>query len=257
MTLLDPARIIDLTEPWSAASWPYPGHPRATEAVLQTYPRDRINTWSVTTSMHTGTHVDGPLHCTGGGADLASIPFDTLVRPGYVVDLRDVAGDWHVVEPSEVEARLPGPLEPGDALILRYGWQRFGKGHPEEDAERFFSRHPGPGRALVQWMLDREVAWVGTDAASFEHPANINLRSTRPDLLGELAEAVPPGSEVFDDESWMIAHRRLLEQGRLHVDQAGGDLDAVPAERVTLGIFPWRYSGGEASICRLVAIKPG
>jgi arylformamidase len=220
---------------------------------VQTYPRDRVNTWHVTTSMHTGTHVDGPLHCTGGGDDIASLPFDRLVRPGYVVDLRDVADDWHVVTPGEVEERLPGPLERGDALILRYGWQRFLKGHDEEDAERYFNRHPGPGRALVQWVIDREVAWIGTDSASFEHPANINIRTTRPDLLRELETAVGT-DERFDDDSWMMAHRRLLERGRLHVDQAGGDLDAVPAERVTLAIWPWRYTGGEASICRLVAI---
>jgi kynurenine formamidase len=170
-----------------------------------------------------------------------------------VVDLRDVASDWHVVEPGEVEERLPGPLEPGDALILRYGWQRYGKGHEDEDAERYFNRHPGPGRALVDWVLERELAWVGTDAASFEHPANINLRSARPDLVPALEEAVD-GTETFDSDSWMVAHRRLLERGVLHVDQAGGALDAVPAERVTLAIFPWRYSGGEASICRLIAI---
>jgi len=253
MTLLDPARIVDLTEPWSPASWPYPGHPNASEGVLQTFPRDRINTWLVTTSMHTGTHVDAPLHCSSAGADLASVGFDTLVRPGYVVDLRDVADDWHVVTPEEVEARLPGPLEAGDALILRYGWQRFGKGQPDEDAERYFNHHPGPGRALVRWTLERELAWVGTDAASFEHPANINLRTVRPDLLDEVAAAT--GDEVFDDDSWMLAHRELLGRGRLHVDQAGGDLDDVPAERVTLAIFPWRYVGGEASICRLVAIR--
>jgi arylformamidase len=251
MTLLDPARIVDLTEPWSPASWPYPGHPKATEGILQTFPRDRINTWSVSTSMHTGTHVDGPLHCSATGADLASVGFDTLVRPGYVVDLTDIAGDWHVVTPDEVEERLPGPLEPGDALILRYGWQRFGKGHPEEDQERFFNRHPGPGRALVRWTLDRELAWIGTDSASFEHPANINLRTARPDLMAELDGAGL--GERFDEDSWMLAHRELLSRGRLHVDQAGGDLAAVPAERVTLGIFPWRYTGGEASICRLVA----
>jgi kynurenine formamidase len=252
MTLLDPARIVDLTEPWSPASWPYPGHPKASEGILQTYPRDRINTWSIETSMHTGTHVDAPLHCSPTGADLASVGFDTLVRPGYVVDLTDVADDWHVVTPAEVEERLPGPLEPRDALILRYGWQRFGRGGPEEDQERFFNRHPGPGRDLVRWTIDRDLAWIGTDSASFEHPANINLRTSRPDLVPEL-EALQL-EERFDEESWMLAHRELLSRGVLHVDQAGGDLASVPAERVTLAIFPWRYTGGEASICRVVAV---
>jgi kynurenine formamidase len=202
--------------------------------------------------MHVGTHVDAPLHCASRGADVASLPFEQLVRPGYVVDLRDVAEPWHVVTPAEVEARLPGPVEPRDALILRYGWQRFSKGHELEDADMYFNRHPGPGRALVEWLIDREVAWIGTDGPSFEHPANIYLRRMRPDLVEEMTEAVGT-DEVFDDSTWMIAHRLLLERGQLHVDQAGGDLGAVGAERVTLAIFPWRYLGGEASICRLVA----
>lgn len=253
MAQLDPERMIDLTEPWSPASWPYPGHPPASEGVVQTLARDRINTWKVETSMHTGTHVDAPLHCAGGGADMASVPLTQLVRPGYVADLSDLVEDWHVVTPADVESRLPGPLEEGDALILRYGWQRFGKGHEEEDRERFFDRHPGPGRALVQWALDRRLAWIGTDSPSFEHPANIALRRSRPDLVPEM-EAAVGGSEVFDQDSWMLAHRRLLGAGALHVDQAGGDLAAVPDARVTLAAFPWRYAGGEASICRLVAI---
>jgi arylformamidase len=244
--------MIDLTEPWSPSAWAYPGHPRASETVVQTLPRDRINTWLVSTSMHTGTHVDGPLHCASQGSDLASVPLDRLVRPGYLVDLRDVAGPWHVVTPEEVQQRLPGPLESGDALILRYGWQRYAKGGPEEDADMYFNRHPGPGRALVEWMISREVAWVGTDSPSFEHPANICLRTARPDLFREM-QATLDSDEAFDADSWMLAHRLLLERAQLHVDQVGGELADVPSERVTLGIFPWRYEGGEASICRLVA----
>jgi kynurenine formamidase len=74
----------------------------------------------------------------------------------------------------------------------------------------------------------------------------------RPDLVEEMERAVGD-AETFDDSTWMIAHRRLLERGQLHVDQVGGDVGSVGGERVTLGIFPWRYHGGEASICRLVA----
>jgi kynurenine formamidase len=252
MSAIDPGRMVDLTEPWSPDLWPYPGHPSPSQTVFQSLSQDRINTWVVTTTMHVGTHVDGPLHCATGGEDIASLGFDRLVRPGYVVDLRDLAEPWYVVTSGDIEAKLPGPLEAGDALILRYGWQRFAKGHPEEDAETYFNRHPGPGPELVEWLIGTEVAWVGTDAPSFEHPANINLRRDRPDLLGDLEAAV--GSlDQFDESTWMVAHRRLFERGQLHVDQVGGDLDRVGSERVTLAIFPWRYVGGEASICRLVA----
>lgn len=255
MSLLEGQTMIDLTEPWSSDSWAYPGHPRPREDVLQSFSEHGINSWVIATSMHTGTHVDGPLHCTEHGDDLASIPLERLVRPGYVVDLTDVATPWHVVTPAEIEERLPAELEPGDALVLRYGWLRFCKGHEQEDADMYFNRHPGPGTALVDWLEAREVAWVGTDAASFEHPANVGLAERRPDLAGEIAAAVGD-AETFDRSTWMVAHRRMLARGQLHVDQVGGEVDAVPAGRVTLGLFPWRYRGGEASICRVVAFCP-
>ncbi|MGD9735830.1 MAG: cyclase family protein [Solirubrobacterales bacterium] len=245
-------RMIDLTEPWAPDAWPYPGHPSSSESMIQTMPVDRINSWLVATSMHTGTHVDGPLHCAPRGSDMASIPLDRLVRPGYVVDLREVVSPWYVLTPEDVEAALPGPVSPGDALMLRYGWQRFNKNGEERDADTFFNRHPGPGRALVEWMIEKDVAWIGTDSPSFEHPANISLRKHRPDLIEEMRETIGD-AEPFDDSTWMMAHRLMLAREQLHLDQGGGDLHEVPAERVTLGIFPWKYRGGEASICRLVA----
>lgn len=95
--------------------------------------------------------------------------------------------------------------------------------------------------------MDRDIAWVGTDSAAFEHPANNDLRTTRPDLVPEMEEVVA-GHERFGDSTWMIAHRWMLGAGRLHVDQVGGSIGSVPQERVTLAIFPWRFAGGEASI---------
>jgi arylformamidase len=104
----------------------------------------------------------------------------------------------------------------------------------------------------MRLMRCRSASWVGTDSPSFEHPANINLRSAHPDLVPEM-EAAVGGRETFDESTWIVAHRLMLSAGRLHVDQAGGALASVPADRVTLAIFPWRFSGGEASVCRVIA----
>lgn len=80
--------------------------------------------------MHTDMHVDAPLHFDSNGEDVAFLSFDRLIRPGYVVDLTDIPTPWHVFTPAEIEERLPGPLEAGDALMLRYGWRRSGVATP-------------------------------------------------------------------------------------------------------------------------------
>jgi len=38
-----------------------------------------------------------------------------------------------------------------------------------------------------------------------------------------------------------------------HVENIGGDIDQVLNRRCRIGAFPWKFKGGEASICRVVA----
>jgi kynurenine formamidase len=41
----------------------------------------------------------------------------------------------------------------------------------------------------------------------------------------------------------------------MHVENMGGDLSApeLQNQRLTIGIFPWKFKGGEAAFCRAIA----
>ena len=48
--------------------------------------------WRVTTSLHTGTHMNAPIHLVQKGADLAGVSPDRLFGNGAVIDVPKQAG---------------------------------------------------------------------------------------------------------------------------------------------------------------------
>lgn len=247
-------RIFDLSVPLGPDTMPYPGHPNLSYDVLQTWPKDRLNTYVYRTTMHIGTHVDAPFHMAPKGWRADEIPLDRLVGSAVVVDLRNHVDEWTLVTPEMVEAAAPDVIGPGDIVILLYGWHHYASGGNKADAERYYCLHPGPDVSLVDWLIERGIKWVGVDAPSFEHPFNINLKKTRPDLVrlyeARSGEAI---TERFPDEHWMYAHRKMGEHNIMHVDQLGGEIDQIAGQRIQVGAFPLRLVGGEGSLARVVA----
>ena len=61
-------------------------------------------------------------------------------------------------------------------------------------------------------------------------------------------------SEDFPD--WEPCHRALLGNGIVGFENVGGDIDRVVGRRFALAAFPWRWTGGDGCIVRMVAFLP-
>ena len=48
-------------------------------------------------------------------------------------------------------------------------------------------------------------------------------------------------------------HIQLFPHDLVHVENSGGDIALLLNRRVTVGVFPWRFRGAEAAMCRVVA----
>ena len=59
--------------------------------------------------------------------------------------------------------------------------------------------------------------------------------------------------EVFPQEHYFAMHRIPFRRGIIHVENIGGDIAQVTNRRCKIGCFPWRFEGGEAAMCRVVA----
>jgi kynurenine formamidase len=60
---------------------------------------------------------------------------------------------------------------------------------------------------------------------------------------------------LFPDSAYQLTHNALFPHNCMHVENLGADIGAPELQnrRLTLGVFPWKFKGGEAAFCRAVA----
>jgi arylformamidase len=118
------------------------------------------NVSKLTMGVHTGTHIDGPLHFfeDGGGAD--TLPLTAMIGPALVVELPGL-GDGPIGEEALRAASIPAGTE---RLLLKTSnsalWSRA-------DFSRDFVRLDGSGAA---YALELGVRLIGIDYLSIGDP---------------------------------------------------------------------------------------
>jgi kynurenine formamidase len=245
-------KVVDLTHPFSIHTPGWVGYPSPKLSYLQRHATHGIVSQWLELPLHSGTHFDGQMHIVSGGGDIASVPLNRLCGQGAIVDISDEMHDWAVIKPHHITDRVE--VRKGDILIYHTGYHRYFNGRPEEDEERYFLRHPGGDRAFAEWIVEMELAWTGFDCGSGDHPMNTTIRYKRPDAARQYEHAT--GRSV--EESWpaddiFVMHRLPFRAGITHVENVGGDIEAVLGQRCMIGAFPIPIEGGEASPCRVVA----
>lgn len=246
-------RIVDLSHPVTIHSPGWVNYPGMKMWYFQTHQSNGIVSQMIETPLHLSTHIDAEMHGISGGKDVASIPLERLVGPGVVVDVSEV-GEWGVYTPELIESKVQ--VSKGDILIIHTGWWRYYSGMPEEDLVKYFCKHPGPNRRFMEWVLEKELRWLGVDCGSADHPMNTSIRIRRPDLAREYERRFDIRvEEAWPEDGLFFMHHEPFRHGIVHAENLGGDIAQLLDRRVTIGAFPWKFIGGEASICRIVAFE--
>jgi arylformamidase len=104
-------------------------------------------------NVHTGTHVDAPLHMIAGGATIETISLERLVGPARVLDLTHLKGF------ITKEDLVPYAIQPGERLLFKTT-----SSFSEEFLLEFvFLREDG-----AQYLAEIGVGLVATDALGIE-----------------------------------------------------------------------------------------
>ena len=137
--------IIDISVPVRPGMVTYPGDPEGRLERVSSIAEGAIaNISRLDFGVHTGTHVDAPLHFVDGAAGAEALPLDVLVGPCVVVD---------GLEPAAVPAGAERVLFKTPNSLL---WER------EEFAEEFVKLDEEAARTLV----GNGVRLVGIDYLS-------------------------------------------------------------------------------------------
>jgi kynurenine formamidase len=257
-------KLYDLSQPLNQDVFFWPYYPPFEVKYIKRKAEHGVNAQYIQTSNHMGTHLDSPRHFVTGGKTIDQIPLEWLYGPGVIVDLTDEMEDLGAYTPEMIEGRVE--VKKGDIVILHTGWHRFAQFGETPDEERYIHLHPGAHPDMVPWLLDKDVRIWAVDAISTDHPMDLPIGRflgkgsfDHCERVRRLAEEKFGGKEevdrLFPDEDYQLTHNRLFPYDCMHVENLGGDLSAPELQnrRLTIGVFPWLFKGGEAAFCRVVA----
>jgi arylformamidase len=143
-------KMIDISVPLREGMVTYPGDPVVRmERAASIANGDVVNLTRMDFGLHSGTHVDAPVHFIDGASGVDSVPLEALVGPCEVVEVPDLSRDSVAHAPEGVERVLF--KTPNSEL-----WAR------DEFAEEF-ARLDGEAAAL---LVERGVRLVGVDYLS-------------------------------------------------------------------------------------------
>jgi kynurenine formamidase len=260
-------KLVDLSHTMNVHTPGWVGYAANKMYYAQNLQTVHINAQRVDTALHVGTHFDGAIHATDDqNGDMASYGLDFLVGKAAIVDVSDKVGDWDFITPDMIEGAGVA-IEADDILIIHTGYHRYYQGQPTQDLERYFCMHPGGSVELLNWMFKKKIRWFGVDCGSGDHPMNTTIRNMRPDLakrfeahMGQPMDAIFPDIEYTHKFSGRTVrqnifpfHNYAFQEGLVHAENVGGDIEKVLNQRCIIGAFPWKYEGLESCPCRIVA----
>jgi arylformamidase len=179
---------------------------------------------AVSQGLHTGSHVDSPLHCYPERESMAEVALDRVIGTALVVDCTSTAANQPVIvrhlEPYD--DRIRGD----DILLLRTGWtdRTWGK-FPE-----YFTESPYLDVEAARWLADRPIKALGFD------------------FFEEYCARLP---DFTSDD--FIVHRILLDRGIILMEGLT-NLGALPSERVDFFAPFYKIAGTEGAGARFFAI---
>lgn len=229
-----------------------PGYQDVQIRRVATHATHGVLTSHLKTVMHNGTHMNAPIHFAQRGLGIGELPLDLFLRDGVVLSVPK--GEWEYVEPADLEAKAD-EVQAGDVVIINTGWH-----HRWSETLEYFSHGPGLSKAAAQWLVDHDVAMVGIDTASIDHPLATSLAQQHrvfPPIVVELPRRYhkKTGRTVAEDfPEWNPAHRLLHAAGIPTLENVGADLDSVTGSRAAFHTAPWYWPQGDACIVRIVAI---
>ena len=111
------------------------------------------------TALHTGTHVDVPMHFLDDARTVVDFPMEGFAGPGVLLDVRGQA----VIGMREEYRRR---VREGDVVLLWTGLDaRYGQAE-------YFTRYPCVTDALTAFFVERGIKMLGMDSPSPDVPPN-------------------------------------------------------------------------------------
>ena len=213
-------KIVDLSYRVSNEMIVYPGNERPSFRWISRANSEGCNVTRATMNVHTGTHVDAPLHFLDDTQTIDAIDpsslFGSCKMFRYAKALESQAVTLDEVLASGID------LAEGDIFLLATGIEALA------ETSRYNYSYPYPSRELVQWLIERKIRAYMTDATSID----------------------PVSSPAAEN------HHLILGAGIPIVENLRNLAELPALKPFVICALPLKLGGREGSPCRAVAL-PG
>ena len=247
-------QLVELNHVWGHGVPSIPGQEDVKMFRSVKHAQHGVQAYKITTVMHTGTHMNAPLHLVQCAADLAAIPVDRFFGNGVVLKIPKKR--WELVTAKDLENATP-KVQSGDIVVIVTGWH-----HKYSDSLEYWGESPGLSKDAAEWLVKMNCKLVGVDTAQVDHPLATSMGPHRGGpmmkrLAGEYQQATGLDPKKEHPE-WNVANKTLLAAGIPTIEQVGGDVDVLAGKRATLAATPWKFQYGDACPVRFIGmIDPG
>ncbi len=184
-------RYIDLSHPISHAMPFYPGDQPVSLEQIATLEEQGHSNFLLTTGMHSGTHIDGPMHQTSSLTRIAELPMDLFAGKGFLVN---VVGQKIIDLPESAFNHL----EPGSVVLFHTGFDQY------FNQKAYYLSYPTISENTAVLLVKKQVKIVGMDSPSPDyapykiHNILLNNRVLIIENLTNLSALLPyPNFEVL------------------------------------------------------------
>jgi arylformamidase len=179
---------------------------------------------SVNQGLHTGAHIDSPLHVFKDGITTAEISLDQVVGEAVIVDLSFVGAN-HKITVDDLKRGGADQVRKSDIVLLRTDWtdQMYGK-WPD-----YFTQSPFFPPESAEWLVAKNPKSIGFD------------------FFEEYCARLPD----FTSEDFPM-HRVILGAG-IVIMEGITNLGALPRRRVSFYAPFYKIEGTEGAPARFFA----
>ncbi|MCL2774767.1 MAG: cyclase family protein [Oscillospiraceae bacterium] len=151
MKLIDISHVLDENTPI------FPGDCKTALSKYKTIEKDCYNAYVLQSGLHTGTHIDIPMHLINDDKTVKDFPADCFVGKGVLLDVR---GE-DVIQMKPVYREIVGEQ---DIVLLFTGFDKY------YFQDKYFANHPTASDELAEFLLSKKIKMLGMDMPAPDYP---------------------------------------------------------------------------------------
>ena len=150
-------RLIDISHVINDDTPIYPGDYKTSLEKYKSLDKDYYCSYLLSSCLHTGTHIDLPMHLIEDNRFVADFALDNFVGKGVLLDVR---GESQI----KMKASYKEMVSDGSIVLLYTGYDKYYK------AKEYFTDHPEVSTEFADFLLSKKIKMLGMDMPSPDYP---------------------------------------------------------------------------------------